>query len=1029
MPRSWFRSALVAVLPRATCSRSNHSVEAFAAPLVERRTRPLSFETFEARRLLAADVMLGFNDSTPLTSPLFMSSSLTSRSSVSTPSMTLEKILPDDTLPEEIGAKESGPQFLPPPSRRPRDDNPPDDDSNPPATPTISLEVIDVIFQRPAVDVYESAILTVNVTLAGANYSPGNLLTVSADINFDGKIDAWNHSSEYEVLNFSGVSGRFQFHFFVPDDGPSPGNGTPTDKLTIRAAYGNVVATKDLTIKNLPPRYIAQPTFSVGKDAAGNSVARVGVQIADIGLVDVHTASVKWSDGIVTATQNFATIDNSCGPVRGRHATVERRLEPGQYAYPVEVRIADDDHAATADDAQLPSVKMLRLDLPLNDDDDNQSYKPDLAERLVSGEDDLRELDLTPLLAPQMTASGGKFYFGYDVNRLRVWDSADKQRLILPYTIEQLGQTGIAFENIPTIPYSGQKKVFVEGIADGQSSITLSWLSNIPYPIVHYPGCNPPIAPIPGGSITVTVWSIDLDIDSDNDNGFGSPESDQWEEYLEDSQYGIGKMVFPNAIEFTPVRLKLPTGLDPSSATIRIRLDASGSRTGQTMIWNTSKNDPNRVDGWLLPSSPKPYLGNKIAVGKAYSLDQLNYSRSSGEITLYLEALTVKYGNGTKVLVDDVGKDIDVLLASIVGLEVENMNDSVQWKNVSPGDFYPVLNDRHEIRNAIVADAVYGPNDARAFAMKLMSQQEVESLLTPFIPSFLSTDDLNLILKALFNKPSSPPQPPILALKAGLYMDHAGKNGPSYVLAFAGTELHDAQDILTNLAQFLEPGDTSYFYALHIGGYLGKTPIPLMTTGHSLGGGLASAASIAGTTTRGVPIPSTIYNGAGLQLHTLMDPSKSPATEYFPGSIAAFNSPSFIVNYTVWQNAHSNGSSDAPDVLTLLQTSIPLLPVARGLGVKGEGLYELNRDETLFLHYIARQLAIWYPDRESMLNIDFYSKAYDAFLAYALKILLEVDHIAVLAKIGESHRMPSVFYSLMHGNGWNIYDRTIVDND
>ncbi len=240
------------------------------------------------------------------------------------------------------------------------------------------------------------------------------------------------------------------------------------------------------------------------------------MQLADIGLEDVHTASVQWNDGIVTSTQNFTTLDSSCGPVRGRYATVERKLEAGQYVYPLEVRIADDDRAGAADNVGLASVKMSRLDLPLNDDDDNQSNQPDLAELRVSGEDDLRALDLAPLLQPQMTAAAGQFYFSYDVGHIRVWDTADKQRLILPHTIAPMESSGISFENIPTIPYSGQQNVFVEGIADGQSSISLSWLSNIPYPILHYPGCNPPIAPTPAGSIAVTVWSIDLDIDSDN---------------------------------------------------------------------------------------------------------------------------------------------------------------------------------------------------------------------------------------------------------------------------------------------------------------------------------------------------------------------------------------------------------------------------------------------------------------------------------------------------------------------------------
>ena len=64
-----------------------------------------------------------------------------------------------------------------------------------------------------------------------------------------------------------------------------------------------------------------------------------------------------------------------------------------------------------------------------------------------------------------------------------------------------------------------------------------------------------------------------------------------------------------------------------------------------------------------------------------------------------------------------------------------------------------------------------------------------------------------------------------------------------------------------------------------------------------------------------------------------------------------------------------------------------------------------------------------------MLQLDIYLKARDALTALALKILLSVDPEAIWNKIGASHRMPSVYYSLMHSDGWNVYDRTIVDYD
>lgn len=1023
MARSWFRSVLLAPFTEPISSRSG----CLAYADVRRSTRSLVVEKLDARCLLASDVLSGpqwgasclspdgstfATSETSLTSKDFHSQATALLTTPLTPAATTMPPLPPPPPP------------TPPITTMPSIGIP---DPGPSTPPEITIQVYDTSGKRLVTEVSEGSGISVAITLSGGTRSANTYVNVTADVNFDGMIDGEGVFQERGILRATSSDGRFWHTFMLPDDGPWPGNGTISDKLTIRASYGNTVKTAEVTINNVAPRIFSQPTFSLFKDATGTSVARVRVQVADVGIHDVHTAVVKWSDGQTTSSQNATNINSSCGPAGGRSIVIERRLLAGESVVPTEVQVKDDDSGSAAGGDGTATVKMLRMDVALNDDDDNQSKQADLTENPVIGEDDVRSVDLTPLLSPQMSTANGTFIFSYNPATIRVWDSADKQRLILPQTNMQLSPG--MFNGISTIPYSGQQQVFVEGIAAGQSSITLSWLPAEPLQQAPFPICQPPSLAIFGGAIEVYVWMIDLDIDSDNDNGFDSPESDPWEEYLEDNEYGIGKMIFPNASEFTQVRLILPKGLASNDPTIRIKLEATGSRTGETMIWNTYKNDPNRVDKWLLPSTTKPYVGNKIALGKSYSLDQLNYSWSKGEITLFLEALTVKFGNETKVLVDDVGRDIDILKASVVGIEIENVSDLIQWKNVLPGDFYPSLNNGQDIRNAIASDAVYGPSDAQPFALKLMSQKEVEDLLSPFVSQYLSSDDFELIMNALFHSPSTPPRPPILALKAALYMDHAGKNGPTYILAFAGTELHDAQDILTNLAQFLEPGESSYFYALHLGGYLGKTPLPLMTTGHSLGGGLASAAAIAGTAVRGVPMPCTTYNGAGLQTHTLLDPTKSPPEEYFPGSIAAFNSSGFITNYTVWQKIHPNASSDAPDVLTLLQNGVPVLPTARGFWVKGEGLYNLTEDETLFLQFVTGQLANWYPDRESMLQLDIYLKARDALTALALKILLSVDPEAIWNKIGASHRMPSVYYSLMHSDGWNVYDRTIVDYD
>ena len=92
---------------------------------------------------------------------------------------------------------------------------------------------------------------------------------------------------------------------------------------------------------------------------------------------------------------------------------------------------------------------------------------------------------------PAQKPAADKFIFSYDPATIRVWDSADKRKLILPQTSMQPGLGGYDFSDIPNIPYTGQEQVFVEGIAPGKSSITLSWLPDQPPPKSPSPSATP----------------------------------------------------------------------------------------------------------------------------------------------------------------------------------------------------------------------------------------------------------------------------------------------------------------------------------------------------------------------------------------------------------------------------------------------------------------------------------------------------------------------------------------------------------
>jgi hypothetical protein len=115
--------------------------------------------------------------------------------------------------------------------------------------------------------------------------------------------------------------------------------------------------------------------------------------------------------------------------------------------------------------------------------------------------------------------------------------------------------------------------------------------------------------------------------------------------------------------------------------------------------------------------------------------------------------------------------------------------------------------------------------------------------------------------------------------KCGLYRDYLSTTGTDYVLAFAGTEKEFgdiASDVLQGLglegSAFLNfvGFESQYPKAMEVAASIARTllkrGISLRFTGHSLGGGLASAAVIA---TNGSRIPANTFNAAGLHRNTI----------------------------------------------------------------------------------------------------------------------------------------------------------------
>ena len=389
-------------------------------------------------------------------------------------------------------------------------------------------------------------------------------------------------------------------------------------------------------------------------------------------------------------------------------------------------------------------------------------------------------------------------------------------------------------------------------------------------------------------------------------------------------------------------------------------------------------------------------------------------------ITVYLEATTLTYKNTTLADVNAWGKTDDRLKLTLFGAGAV-ISDTVKWMNVEPSSFYPTLQSGRHIRNAGASEKIYDRADKKDFTMKYLNEQEVLEIITKPImenPDAGGRAVIDYIIHALFHPEVGSIIPPVHSIpgfKAGLYRDHAG--GPDdFVLSFAGTESNTLDDMLTNLHNLLRPEDPQYQTAMMLSFLLHKF-VPrlsgMQTTGHSLGGGLASAGAIAAEISH-----ADTFNSAGLPQATIMVRDANGGL-LFPGADLRFSQAStFIDAYNVSmidnRDLSIGGTADAPDFLTFVQQAVTFLPDAVGRQHPTEGLYDLSYLEKTFLFEVRAFL----QDVE-IGNLN------GPWLNYLLGLLHGYFASAGLSKLVDSHRFPSIYYGLLHDDltFWNFYDR------
>ncbi|WP_146405989.1 lipase family protein [Allorhodopirellula heiligendammensis] len=752
---------------------------------------------------------------------------------------------------------------------------------------------------------------------------PAPDLTVFADINFDGDFDDDGEMVRFKSGEFGARSkdyglydqySGFDAYFSIIDDGISevqngvPGNNTPSDDVEIRIEFTGELIEKTAEVNNVQPLFTSRPSVTTETASNGSKLLVVSSALWDPGVMDRHHVSVKWADGTTSnATDESTTVDPvtlEYLPTKWKIIRVARPMPTdGQPLYPITVTLHDDDKGDT-------SYLIQTSDVSRNNDDDNTNGIEDLFEGGFVLDDDVVALELSSITGDHVAAANqpvedppagdeppqdqgasepeGNFYLGYDTQQIKLWDSREKNIQYTPGEQKDVDH-----------PYTGESDVWIEGIGVGTTRITLSWQPS-------FGEDEPPDFEqernILLGHINVTVWGIDLDIDSDNNNGFNYPDNSEWEEYIEDSEYGIGKLVYPDASHFVPVRLRLPAGLnlERNASTISFDFEAAGA-SGVVNIWNVAKAatrmNMNIHEG-----------GNRIYAHDSYSLTDLNYDPGTGGITVFVQGADAFPRHAKKKGIDDAGKPDDRIKVILSLPGTAPLADEVKYMVVDVGTFYPNLQDREQLRNAMASEGVYEQADLPQFALRLISEAELREL------------GMSWSITQLIGEPESVP-----GFKNAIYLDYVSR---AYVLAFAGTDDYD--DILVDVWQGIGGFTEQYQAAMDIGFEFARVAKRVdadhIVTGHSLGGGLASAAAVVGN------FRADTFNAAGLMESTLFerdqDGVRIEGLEQFPGSVERFRNPSMLIDayYLDW------------DILSFVQDYSPaVIPSAIGRRYKMDG--------------------------------------------------------------------------------------------
>ncbi|MDO4628370.1 MAG: hypothetical protein Q4C70_04235 [Planctomycetia bacterium] len=402
-------------------------------------------------------------------------------------------------------------------------------------------------------------------------------------------------------------------------------------------------------------------------------------------------------------------------------------------------------------------------------------------------------------------------------------------------------------------------------------------------------------------SIAVNPITIDLAIDSDNSGCVDHHECSsalhasgpadkgtlgrEQEEYLEDNLYSPGKMIYQyqEGMELTPIKLYFPRGffaegvMDNYAFTLKYKSKRDFNINSENCI-SIYADDKGET-----PILSSTFNGGIIDISTdLYYFDNQSLQWEDNYLLLYIkgeEVVIDNFVNNNSInLTDLYQKEISSIITANLFSINRNTDmatiiscDNVKYFVSTKNSFYDKLIHFEVFRNALASDAIYGRKDLSNLGLQLLDITTLTNLK-------ISENDAKILNGVIDNNSSG--------FNAGIYHDYiSGRN----ILAFQGsdadfTKKETWNDWVNNFYQHIGWEAGQYQIAIRFGEFLpsmknynieelctAENPKSWSITGHSLGGGLASAAGVIANINDNNSFPVFTFNAAWLRPETVQN--------------------------------------------------------------------------------------------------------------------------------------------------------------